>query len=269
MAELLADLAERGVRRLMVEGGGNDAHPIPRREPRRRTPRSPSRRSSSATGARRVSSATRRSRGPATVAPRSPRYGRSATSCSCVMPCPTGSSTTPRRCRRARGRPLRPGRIVRPTRTRTAWTTIATILSAITLFVVSLAPGLIRSGSALALVRIPLESDPRSGGPGVPAVAMGAGARSRSPSGRFFVLATISAALDRELHGDHRPDLRRGDGLAGTGGWVRRGPRLHRSVRGGRHPGAGGRCGGRAHHRCRGVAASPRRHRPAPPQRPR
>ncbi|WP_431279231.1 CDP-alcohol phosphatidyltransferase [Leifsonia poae] len=37
-------------------------------------------------------------------------------------------------------------------------TTIATVLSAVTLFVFSLAPGLIGSGSALALVRVPLES---------------------------------------------------------------------------------------------------------------
>ncbi|WP_271176889.1 CDP-alcohol phosphatidyltransferase [Leifsonia poae] len=44
------------------------------------------------------------------------------------------------------------------TRARTVRTAIATVLSAITLFVVSLAPGVIASGSALALARIPLES---------------------------------------------------------------------------------------------------------------
>lgn len=41
--------------------------------------------------------------------------------------------------------------------TRRVWSTVATVLSALTLFVAALAPGLVGSGSALALVRVPLE----------------------------------------------------------------------------------------------------------------
>ena len=84
------------------------------------------------------------------------------------------------------------------TRSRAVRASIATILSAITLFVVALAPGLIASGSALALLRIPLECIlalvllvviPWSWLRGVVAAVTAA----------FLVLAAISAALDREF----------------------------------------------------------------------
>ncbi|HWU47188.1 MAG TPA: CDP-alcohol phosphatidyltransferase [Humibacter sp.] len=73
--------------------------------------------------------------------------------------------------------------------------TIATVLSAITVFVVSLAPGLIGSGSALALLRLPLE--------GILALVVLVFLPSRVARGvvaalvaAVLVLASISAALD-------------------------------------------------------------------------
>jgi len=47
--------------------------------------------------------------------------------------------------------------VTRTPTTRRVWSTVATVLSALTLFVAALAPGLVGSGSALALVRVPLE----------------------------------------------------------------------------------------------------------------
>ena len=83
-------------------------------------------------------------------------------------------------------------------RTRTVRTGLATVLSAITLFVVSLAPGVIGSGSPLALLRIPLES--------VLALAVLAFLPWRWTRrtvavvvATLLVLAAISAALDREF----------------------------------------------------------------------
>lgn len=82
-----------------------------------------------------------------------------------------------------------------PIRARTVRSTIATVLSGITVFVVALAPGLIGSGSALALLRLPLEGIlalivlvflPSRGVRGVVAAVVAA----------LLVLAAISTALD-------------------------------------------------------------------------
>ena len=92
VGRLAEDLHDRGVRRLMVEGGGTGAHPVPHRGGRRRA--APGRRPVLRRHLARAagSSGTAPSRGtPATVrAWRRP--GRSATWCCCATRCRPGST---------------------------------------------------------------------------------------------------------------------------------------------------------------------------------
>ena len=82
------------------------------------------------------------------------------------------------------------------TGSRTVRTTVATVLSALTVFVIAVTPGVVASGSALALVRLPLDAVvalvvlaflPWRGGRRIVASIVAV----------LFVLAAIGAALDR------------------------------------------------------------------------
>ena len=103
MADVVADLAARGVRRLMVEGGGAAAHPVPRRGPRRRA----AARDRALLRRRVACAAVRRGRplpvdgDPARAG--SPRRDGSATWCCCATRCRTGSRPSHGRAGAGRG----------------------------------------------------------------------------------------------------------------------------------------------------------------------